>query len=431
MAVTLNRSIEMLGRATGFFVSSAATSGGSTTTLVDTGIVRYDANILKNKWLYMVSATNTAINGTSRRISSLSTSTITVDSAYAAGTSNTDTYYILSVDPDVMIDSLQQAARTLYPHLYLPTQDETLVVDNLLSNWDFENWDSTGSNDAVATSWAIKGSTPETNDEASFITHGSYSMKITGTGSDQGVEQNIISAVGVNISETESKVLHVRGWVWCDVADAARLRVTYDGSTFDDSNYHSGSAEWEGHGLMYIDSAIDFTASTTEEMTISCEVTSGNTAYFDGVIAWIDNVHNYTMPSTVIRGPHKVSMQADSAYPNGYYAPLTVPQSGRILRLEHMGTLTAPTSSSSVELDESRTELLLAQAAVHMYHTLSNRDAGNAASHMQNAAIWQDRTDRLMSQPGMRMRQMSAHTREGWNVLESGETRKLVLGGRW
>ena len=112
MAVTLNRSIEMLGRA-GFFVSSAATSGGSTTTLVDTGIVRYDANILKNKWLYMVSATNTAINGTSRRISSLSTSTITVDSAYAAGTSNNDTYYILSVDPDVMLDSLQQEARTL------------------------------------------------------------------------------------------------------------------------------------------------------------------------------------------------------------------------------------------------------------------------------------------------------------------------------
>ena len=189
----------MLGRATGFFVSSTAT-GGSTTTVVDAGIVRYDANILKNKWLYIVTATQSTIVGTSRRISSLSASTITVDSAYAATTTSGDTYYILSVDPDVMIDSLQQAARTLYPHLYLPTQDETLVGDTLLANWDFENWDSTGSNNAVATSWAIKGSTPETNDEASFITHGSYSMKITGTGSDQGVEQNIISAAGVNIS---------------------------------------------------------------------------------------------------------------------------------------------------------------------------------------------------------------------------------------
>jgi len=425
MAVTLNRSIEMLGRATGFFVSSTAT-GGSTTTVVDTSIVRYDANILKNKWLYIVTATQSTIVGTSRRISSLSGTTITVDSAYAATTTSGDTYYILSVDPDVMIDSLQQAARTLYPHLYLPTQDETLVVDNLVTNWDFETWDDS----STPNSWVDIG-TPTVAQEANRKVHGTYSAIVTAGGVGQGIEQNILFANGVNIGEVENKTLHVRAWVWADDADSARIRVTYDGSTFDDGDYHSGSAEWEGHGLMYIDSAIDFTAASTEEMTISCEVANGKRAYFDSVVAWIDNVHNYTMPSTVIRGPHKVSMQADSADPNGYYAPLTVPQSGRILRLEHMGTLTAPTSSSSVELDESRTELLLAQAAVHMYHTLSNRDSGNAASHMQNAAIWQDRTDRLMSQPGMRMRQMSAHAREGWNVLESGETRKLVLGGRW
>ena len=188
MAVTLNRSIEMLGRATGFFVSSTAT-GGSTTTVVDAGIVRYDANILKNKWLFIVTATQSTIVGTSRRISSLSTSTITVDSAYAATTTSGDTYYILSVDPDVMIDSLQQAARTLYPYLYLPTQDETLVVDNLLTNWDFETWDDS----STPNSWADKGDVdPTVAQEANRKVHGTYSAIVTAGGAGQGIEQNAL-----------------------------------------------------------------------------------------------------------------------------------------------------------------------------------------------------------------------------------------------
>ena len=437
MAITLVRALEMLGRATGLFASGTSDGSGSTTTLVDAvQVYRHDINTLKNKWLYIVNSSNDTVDNTSRRISDVhaSNGTITVDAAFAATTASGTTYYITAYDPDIMRDSLQQAARTLYPHIYLPTQDETIVVDNLISNWDFETWSATtasaGSGNAVATSWSSVG-TPSKDDNTAFVTHGSYSIKIAATGATEGVEQNIISVAGVNINETESKILHVRGWVWCDVADAARLRVTYDGSTFDNSNYHSGSAEWEGPALMYIDSAIDFTASSTEEMTISCEVTSGNTAYFDGVVAWIDNVHTYDLPSTVIRGPHKVSIQANQSEPNGDYEPLATPQSGRILRIEHMGTLTVPTTSASIEIDESRGELLIAQAAAHMFQTLAMTDSGNSSIHIQQADTWQSRADRLLSQPGMRMKGMSAHERKTWRVVESGETRKLALSGRW
>ncbi len=437
MAITLVRALEMLGRATGLFASGTSDGSGSTTTLVDAvQVYRHDINTLKNKWLYIVNSSNDTVDNTSRRISDVhaSNGTITVDAAFAATTASGTTYYITAYDPDIMRDSLQQAARTLYPHIYLPTQDETIVVDNLISNWDFETWSATtasaGSGNAVATSWSSVG-TPSKDDNTAFVTHGSYSIKIAATGATEGVEQNIISVAGVNINETESKILHVRGWVWCDVADAARLRVTYDGSTFDNSNYHSGSAEWEGTALMYIDSAIDFTASSTEEMTISCEVTSGNTAYFDGVVAWIDNVHTYDLPSTVIRGPHKVSIQANQSEPNGDYEPLATPQSGRILRIEHMGTLTVPTTSASIEIDESRGELLIAQAAAHMFQTLAMTDSGNSSIHIQQADTWQSRADRLLSQPGMRMKGMSAHERKTWRVVESGETRKLALSGRW
>ncbi len=430
MAVTLNRCLEMLGRATGLFVSDSSDSGGSTTTLVDTSIYRYDINTLTNKWLYIVSATNTTINGSSRRISGIhaSNGTITVIGAMAASTSSGDTYYIVNFDPQIMTDAIQQATRTLYPHLYLPTRDETIVVDNLLANWDFENWDSTGSNSAVATSWANIG-TPSTNDESSRVAHGSYSMSVAATGATEGIEQNIFTSV--NINEVASKTLHARAWVWASVADVARIRVTYDGSNYDSSDYHTGDSEWEGPSLIYVDSAID---ADMTELTVSCEVTSGNTAYFDGVVAWIDNVSEYDLPSTVVRGPHKVYMQDQVQEPNGHYTPLGFPVSGRILRIEHMGRLTAPTSSASVELDESRAELLVAQAAVHMFQTLANTDSGNRTDHLTNASVWQERTANLLTQAGMRMTPMSAHERNGWSTDEAGETRKLRVGvnhGRW
>jgi len=133
----------------------------------------------------------------------------------------------------------------------------------------------------------------------------------------------------------------------------------------------------------------------------------------------------------VIRGPHKVSIQANQSEPNGDYVPLSTPQSGRILRIEHMGTLTAPTTSASIEIDESRGELLIAQAAAHMFQTLAMTDSGNSSIHIQQADTWQSRADRLLSQPGMRMKGMSAHERKTWRVVESGETRKLALSGRW
>jgi len=254
-------------------------------------------------------------------------------------------------------------------------------------------------------------------------------MSVAATGATEGIEQNIFTSV--NINEVASKTLHARAWVWASVADAARIRVTYDGSNYDSSNYHTGDSEWEGPSLIYVDSDID---ADMTELTVSCEVTSGNTAYFDGVVAWIDNVSEYDLGSTVIRGPHKVYMQDQVQEPNGHYTPLARPVSGRILRIEHMGRLTAPTSSASVELDESRTELLIAQAAIHMFQTLANTDSGNKTEHLTNANLWQERTANMLNQPGMRMVSMSAHERLGWNIDESGETRKLRIGsnnGRW
>ena len=69
-----------------------------------------------------------------------------------------------------------------------------------------------------------------------------------------------------------------------------------------------------------------------------------------------------------------------------------------------------------------------------MFQTLANTDSGNKTEHLTNANLWQERTANMLNQPGMRMVSMSAHERLGWNIDESGETRKLRIGsnnGRW
>ena len=254
MAISLVRALEMLGRATGVFFEGEA-SGGNTTTLVDaTDINHHDINTLKNKWLYITDAGNTAAEDTARRISSVHASdgTITVDSAFKAALQSGDDYQILAYDPEIMKASLQQAARTLYPHIYLPTQDESIVVDNLVSNWDFETWSG-----STATGWTtVSGTLAQ---ETGFVVHGSSSAKLTNTSTTiDKITQAFLSTSWANINETESKTLHVRGWVWSETADAVRLSVTFDGSTFNYSNYHSGTAEWEGPALIYIDVPIDY-----------------------------------------------------------------------------------------------------------------------------------------------------------------------------
>jgi hypothetical protein len=95
MAIAFSVIWETLASHTGFFFSGTTTSTGTSTTIVDTSIVRYDVNILVNKWVYIITATESSIVGQSRRIASVASSTITLDSACAATTTGGDTYLIV------------------------------------------------------------------------------------------------------------------------------------------------------------------------------------------------------------------------------------------------------------------------------------------------------------------------------------------------
>ena len=132
--ITRARLRDLLGNAVGYWFASTTTSAGNAggTTIVDTNIQRFDSVRLIDRWLLITSGTNA---GEARRISSITTFTITVGLAYTGQVASGVTYEIMTFDPDIMTASLEQAMRLAYPRLYLPLRNETLVVDNLLPNF--------------------------------------------------------------------------------------------------------------------------------------------------------------------------------------------------------------------------------------------------------------------------------------------------------
>ena len=416
--VARSRLREMLARATGFFFSSTTTGGGSSTTLVDTEIVRYDTPFLGNMWVLLTSG---VASGESRRISTIVSTTITVTAAFSATVATSVTYEIIPFDPTIMHDSLQQGTRTLYPSngrkgLWLPLQDETIVIDNLITNFDFETFAS-----SVFTGWTHTAGT--WTQETSRVIHGDQAATSTASGADSQITQNILTSV--DIAQAVNNSLHIRGWGHTTGISAMRLRVTFDGgSTFTNGEYHVGQDEWEDPSRMYIDVTIPENATT---MTIYCEVTDGSTGIFDMVVAWIDDVQLYTLPSTFYPfGPHNILMQ-NRADVIDKFVPMQQPIAGRLLRLEGIGRLNVPTTDSgTTEIDEVEAELLIAEAASHMFRSLENNpgEAGKEAEHRRRKDEWRADADRLRQDVGRWP--MGAEERVRWGVTEEA-TRQLEI----
>lgn len=403
-ASTTTRAVlrQRLGQATGSYISSTTTSAGSGggTTVVDTTIVRYDTSVLVDRWLLLTSGSNA---GESRRVSSVSSSTITVTSAYTAQVADAVTYEVYTWDPTLMDYAMEEALRTVYPQIYLPIRDETLVVDNLIADPSFET-NTTGP--VAFTSWTNLGS-PTLTAETSRNVHLSQAAGIAATGATEGLEQNLFTSV--NYDQVVGKTLQVSGWVWTGTASAARLRVTFDGSTFTDGPYHAGSDEWEGPNLQYITATIP---ADMTEMTVSCEVINTVTAYFDLVTARIDPISRYTIPTSII-GLARVEQQVRLSEPDGGFTALGdghVPISGHVLRLIGKGQLTVPASdTATTEIDGNQIEAVLARAAARLFRAQSSRDQGSRDIYIADETLWENRYQELIRRPGYRSPRMASY----------------------
>jgi hypothetical protein len=83
--------------------------------------------------------------------------------------------------------------------------------------------------------------------------------------------------------------------------------------------------------------------------------------------------------------------------PNGIYYPIArnfQPMQGRAIRVEGMGRLSTPsTMAGTVEIDQSRAELIATVAALYLVHTDDN---------VRHDRLLQERNE-LIRQPGIRM----------------------------
>ena len=155
---------------------------------------------------------------------------------------------------------------------------------------------------------------------------------------------------------------------------------------------------------------------------------ANGTAYFDQAWLAVGPVYKYTVPSTIILGPHFVAQQAREDQLEGPYHPIQYgPTEGRTLRVEGMGYLTRPASdTATTEVDGARVDLIVAKAKENMCRMLWAQDQDDKWLFIQEDAAYE--VAELLRRPGVRMRAMSAGRSDGvWHIEEDSSGRYIVF----
>lgn len=156
------------------------------------------------------------------------------------------------------------------PEINVSTGLETWTgLTNLVTNGDME----TGS---PPSTWILLGAGATWARESTTIKTGTYSGKLTRSGTDTQVYQNVGGAGLIG------KTIVVRAWVWCDVANKAAVWVG-DGGGGGTSywDYHPGDSQWH-----YMTGYIVVGASTTAVYAYCHIDTTDCSAYFDDFICY-------------------------------------------------------------------------------------------------------------------------------------------------
>lgn len=402
------------------FVEHTTTSAGDTagTTMVDTSLqdLTEDNNGIGFGWIAVTSGTE---DGNIRRVNAYtdSSTTITVSRAWSARVASGVTYEYHKLNPVAKNNAINRAIENLYPALYLPLIDETLAVDNILLNHDFETYSG-----GEFTNWTQSGS-PTRTQETTIVRHSTSSAKLVDSGAAY-----LYQAPTININEVTGKTVHFKCWVYCLAADVARIRINWDDTNFENSNYHDGADEWQ---LLKVSATVPSTA-TKVELRIDINNT---TAYFDLAVCYIDPIYRYTIPTTFIGRPNSVELQSRDDYPEGTYSGLSnneTPRPGKVIRLRGTAPLSAPsTDSGTTEVGVPHTSLIVAKAAYEYYRIRMGDPQASDEDRSINRELmvnWDGEVARLGRESTHRMPAMSAEMpSNAWEVQETSSGRVLVF----
>jgi len=416
-AILRQRLSEQMGDYQSLTTTSSGNSAG--TSVVDTGLRNLpggsDDDGFENWYILVTSGANT---GESRRIKSYianSNTLVTQESFSGGAVASLVTYELHQYDPAQKHQAINRAIEELYPFLYLPIVDETIVVDDRLSNSDFETFSS------GFTSWIEVGS-PTVTAETTYVVHGSQSAKVVG---DSGAAGQLTQAPTINIDEITNKTVTFKCWVWCAAADTARIRLDWDGSNLNDSVYHKGQNEWE---LLDVAASVPTTATQVKAVI---EVAASGTAYFDACWMEAGPIHKYTIPSSVVTGPHYLTESGNEEHINPHYFPVMgTPTSGSRLRIEGMGLLSSLSDDDdTTEVSAPQTNIITAYAGMYFFRTQASSNAVDESSRFTElAANFSRDAVRMAHQPGLRMPRLGAHKhRDVWHTESDADGKYIVF----
>ena len=419
-AVLRQRLSEQMGDYQSLTTTSSGNSAG--TSVVDTGLRNLpggsDDDAFENWYILVTSGANT---GESRRIKNYiaNSNTLVTQESFSGGAVDTPvTYELHQYDPSQKHQAINRAIEELYPFLYLPIVDETIVVDDRLSNSDFETFSG------GFTGWTEVGS-PTVTAETSYVIHGDKSAKVVSGGGSVG---QLTQAPVINIDEISNKTVTFKCWVWCAAADTARIRLDWDGSDIDDSVYHKGQNEWE---LLDVAASVPTTATQVKAVI---EVAASGTAYFDACWLEAGPIHKYTIPSSVVTGPHYLTESGNEEHINPHYFPVMgTPTAGSRLRIEGMGLLSSLSDDDdTTEVSAPQTNIITAYAGMYFFRTQASSNAVDESSRFTElAANFSRDAVRMAHQPGLRMPRLGAHKhRDIWHT-ESDANGKYIVFDRF
>ena len=421
MATTTRATLrQRLSEAIGDYHSVTSTSAGNSaaTTIISTTLLDLPGggdDAAFEGWYVMVTSGNN--DAEIRRISSYiaNDSTVTVGRAFSNATDTDVTFEVHRYDPTHKHNAISRAIEELSKHVPQMIRDETIIVDNLTSNGDFETFVGD-----TFTNWSTSGS-PTVSQETSIIKHGDGSAKVVASGAAGQMTQSMT----VNFNQATNRQVTFEAWVYATAADTARIRILWGSSSYESHSYHDGADEWQ---LQSISISIP---STATEVTAVLEVADGYTAYFDNSWLAIDPLYKYTLPTNLTFGPNYVTQQVDRFNPNGAYHPIQqngVPLRGRILRVEGLGMLSRPTTDSgTIEAGEPQISIIIAYALMFFNRLLLANSAQQQRERFsQDMQMWGQEARSLMQE--VARPKLGAKRSDGtWHVEEDNDGRYLIF----
>ena len=417
--------------------TTTADGNSAKTTIVDQGLRNLDGggdvDAFEN-WYVRIADSTAATDQEVRRVKSYSpegvdgdSPTLQVEQPFTGGQINSgEAYELHRYNPTLKRTTINRAIRELYSTLYLPIRDESIVIDNLLSNQGFEDWNS-GLD--TADNWAnVNSPTVSRESGGSNVFHGTYSAKVVGPSGSVG---QLTQAPDVNINEVTGLTATFKARVKTNEANQARLKLDWDGSDIDAGSYHSGDNHFE---LLSVSATIPTSATQVKAI---CEVTADDTAYFDRAYLLITPIYQYRLPSSLTSLPHYVEMQFNEDDVIGNFFPFkenSTPIAGRLLRVSGMGVLSQPSSdTATIEVGEPQTDLIAAYAKMLFWRQMSS--PARSAQHERQGYLDASQDAReevadLAAKRGMKTPRMGAGQREGTWHTEQDSTGQLLVFDR-